>query len=156
MGIGTQPAAWLSSRRKFSQLLFRNAAFEIGAGIDSRRGVALEVHHVTVAVSVSARGKMIERHFIQRGGRGISRNVAADALLHLVGPDDHGQRIPADQALDPALHLLAAGKRRLLPGRNGILIGRGGGEGQIDPGGAPGMQGKLLQQPAGPLRATGG
>jgi hypothetical protein len=40
--------------------------------------------------------------------------VAANALLHLVGANHHGEGVPADEALDAAFHLLAAGEWRLL------------------------------------------
>ena len=72
----------------------------------------------------------------------------------LVGPHHHGQGVPAHQALDAALHLLAAGKGRLLPRRDRVLVRSGRGEGKVYPGGAPGVQRELLQQPAGALRAT--
>src|SRR5438128_805178 len=64
-----------------------------------------------------------------------------DAFLSRGGPDHHRQRVPAHQTFDPALHLLAARKRRLLVWRNCILIGRGGGEWQVNAAGATRMQG---------------
>ncbi len=67
--------------------------------------------------------------------------MSADAFLDLVGSHHHGQRVPAHQALDAALHFLAAGKGRLLDGRDGVLVGGGRGERQVDAGSASGVQG---------------
>ena len=43
---------------------------------------------------------------------------------------DHRHRVPADEALDPALDLLAAGKRRFLFGPHGVDVRRDGRERQ--------------------------
>ena len=115
--IGTEAAAGLQFAAEILQLLFGDAAFEIGARIDAGRGVALEVDDVAVAAFGLRAEEMVEGDFVQRGGRGEGRDVPADAFLNLVGPHHHGQGVPAHQALDAALHLLAAGKRRLLPRR---------------------------------------
>ena len=80
--------------------------------------------------------------------------MAADAFLLLVGPYDHGQGVPPDQALDAAFHLLASREWSLLAGRNRVLVGSCGGEWQIDASFALGMQRKLLQKTASPLRAA--
>ena len=109
----------------------------------------LEIHDVAIAAFGLRAKEMIEGDFVERGGRSESRNMPADAFLNLVGAHHHGQRVPADQALDAALHLLAAGKRRLLPRRNRILVRRGRRERQVDAGLAPRVQRQLLQQSAG-------
>ena len=66
---------------------------------------------------------MVECNFIQGRGGCESGNVPADAFLDLVGADDHGKRIPAHQALDAALHFLAAGEWSLRLGVDGVLVG---------------------------------
>ncbi len=76
--------------------------------------------------------------------------MSANALLALVGPHHHRQRVPADKALDPALQLLAAGKRRLTHGRNRILVGSGGGKREAIAG-SRGVQFQLLQQASCPF-----
>ena len=154
MGIRGEAAARFQFAAEILQLLFRNASFQIGARIHAGRGVALEVNQVAISGLGLRLQEMIERDFIQRGGGGKGGNVSANAALDLVGPHHHGQGIPAHQALDAALHLLAAGKRRLLPGSNRVLVGSGGGKGKVYAGGAPGVQRELLQQTSGPLRAT--
>ena len=49
-----------------------------------------------------------------------------------VGAHDHRHRVPADQALDAALDLLAAGQRRLLFGTDRVDVGRDRRERQRD------------------------
>src|SRR5208283_3834741 len=55
---------------------------------------------------------------------------------------------------DAALHLLAAGKRRLLPRRDRILVGSRRREGKIDPSLAPRVQRQLLQESPRTVRST--
>ena len=117
MRIRTQSSAGLQFAAEVLQLLFRNAAFQISARIHAGSGVALEIDDVAIAAFGLRAKEMIERNFVQRGRGRKRRNVSADAFLNLVGANHHGQRIPADQALDAAFHLLAAGKGRLLPRR---------------------------------------
>ena len=66
--------------------------------------------------------------------------MSANAFLKLIGADHHGERVPAHQALDAALHFLTAGKRRLLHRRNSVLIRRGRRERQVHTRGALGVQ----------------
>ncbi len=145
MGIRREAAARFQFTAEILQLLFGNAAFQIGTRVHARRGVALKVNQIAVSGFGLRLQKMIERDFIQRGGGGESGNVSADAALDLVGPHHHGQGIPAHQALDAALHLLTAGKGRLLPGSDRVLVRSGCGKGKVYPGGAPRMQRELLQ-----------
>ena len=84
--------------------------------------MSLEVNDVAVVAIALAAEEVIETDFVQRGGGGERGDVAADALLDLVGLDHHRQRVPAHEALDAALDLAAAGKRRLLAGGNGVDV----------------------------------
>src|SRR5450631_207499 len=154
MRIRREATAGFQFTTKILQLLFRNAAFEIGARIHARRGMALEVNQIAVSGFGLRLQEMIERNFVQRGRRSESRNVTANAALDLVGPHHHGQGIPAHQALDAALHFLAARKGRLLPGSDRVLVRGSRGKGKVYAGGAAGVQRKLLQQASSPLRAT--
>ena len=117
MRIGAESSAGLQFAAEVLQLLLGDAAFEIGTRVHSGRGVALEVNYVAVAILGLRAEEMIESDFIQRGGGGKSRDMSANAFLNLVGAHHHGQSIPAHQALDAALHLLAARERSLLPGQ---------------------------------------
>src|SRR5579872_6045538 len=118
--------------------------------------MALEINDIAIAGFGLSVQKVIEGNFVERGGGGISRDVAADTFLNLVSADDHGQRIPSDQALDAAFHLLPAGKRGLLRRGNSVLVGSGRGERKIDAGSTTSVQRKLLQQASGAFRATPG
>ena len=112
--IRRQTAALLQLAAEVLELLRRQPAFEEGAGVDAGRGVTLEVDDVAVVVVALALEEVIEADLVERGGRGEGRDVAADAVLDLVGLHHHRQRVPAHQALDAALDLAAAGERRLL------------------------------------------
>src|SRR6202035_5084357 len=66
--------------------------------------------------------EMVEAHFEERSRRGICGNMAANAVVDSIGAHHHGQRVPADQALDPALDLLVAGKDSLLVRGNRVHV----------------------------------
>src|SRR5207253_5417005 len=119
------------------------AAFQERARIHSRRGVTLVIDDVPVACLRTRPKKVVECDIVKVRGRGISRNVSADAVLLFVGADHHGHGVPAHQALDPPLHFLAAWKWRLLPDRNRILVGSGGSKRKVDSGGPSSMKLKL-------------
>ena len=91
------------------------AAFQEGAGVDAGRSMALEIDEIAGLVAVSGVEEMIEADFEQRGQRRIGRDVAADSGIFLVLPMHHRHGIPANQALDAALHRAVAGVRQLLP-----------------------------------------
>ena len=65
MRIGTQTAAGLQFAAEILQLLFGDAAFEIGAGVNSGRRVALEIDDVAVAAFGLRAEEMIERDFVR-------------------------------------------------------------------------------------------
>ena len=133
MRIGRESAARLQLAAEIFQFLFGDAAFEVSAGVDSGSGVSLKIDNIAVAGFGGCVKKVIERHFVERGRGRKCGNMSADAFLNLVGADHHGHGIPAHQALDAALHFLAAGKWRLLPRRDRILVGSGRRERQVDP-----------------------
>ena len=111
--IRRQPAARLQLAAEVLELLGADAPFEERAGIDAGRGVALEVDDVAVVVVALALEEVVEADFVERRGRRVRRDVAADPLFELVGLDHHRQRVPADEALDAALDFAAARERRL-------------------------------------------
>ena len=127
-GYDESPPPSFSSRRKFSSLLRGETPFEKRARVDARRRVSLEVDDVAVVIVALALEEVIEPDFVERGGRRVGRDVTADAVLELVGLDDHRQRVPSDQALDAALDLAAARERRLIGGGNRVDVGRVGRE----------------------------
>ena len=145
-GYDDRPPPSFSSRRKLVELLRAQAPFEERPRVDAGCGVALEVDDVAVVVLALALEEVVEADFVQGGGRGERRDVPADAVFRLVRLDDHRQRVPADQALDAAFDLAAAGERRLLGGGMVLMYGVLAVNGCRTPCGGRGR----------PARATGG
>ena len=67
------PTSW----RKCLQLVLGEPAFEEGARVDAGRCVALDEHHVAGMLVGWRAPEMIEADFVQRGRRGVGRDVAA-------------------------------------------------------------------------------
>src|SRR2546426_11772048 len=88
-----------------------------------------------------------------RGARRIGGVVPADAAFLTVGAHHHGQGVPADQALDAALDLGAAGEGRLLLYRYRVDVRSVGRVGQPDAV-ALGVDSKELQEALYPFRAA--
>ena len=105
-------------------MLFVQAAFQERARVDAGRGVALKIDQVARLVAVFGVEEMIEPDFEQGGQRGIGGNVAADAGVVLVLAHHHGHGVPADQALDAALHGTIAGIRHFVLGADGVDVRR--------------------------------
>ena len=105
------------------QMLFGEAAFEESPGIESGRGVPLQVEKIAGLIADAAPKEVVEAHLRQSGKRGKCRDVAADVGVVLVGPNDHRRRIPADEALDPPFQRTVAGVRHLFLDRNRVHIG---------------------------------
>ena len=144
MRIRRQSAALRELAAEVVELLFGQTPFEKRARVDAGGGVPLVIHDVAIARGARPE-KMIEADFVQRGGRGERRDVPADAGLVPVRAQHHRDRVPANQALDAALDLLAAGKRHFLLGRQGIHVRGIRAERQPDAA-AAGMIAQLLQQ----------
>src|SRR5260370_702160 len=76
----------------------------------------------------SAGGKeRFEAGSVNGGGGAARGDVPADVVLHAIGAHHHGQRVPANQALDAALEFLIAGEKRLESSGNGVGVRRVGG-----------------------------
>src|SRR4051812_48580424 len=107
--------------------------------------MSLEEDDVAVVVVALALEEMVEADFVERCGRRERRNVSANAVVGLVRLDDHCERVPADEALDPALDFAAAGKRWFFYSGDRVDVRSVGGEGLLDAL-APGMIAELLEQ----------
>jgi hypothetical protein len=79
--------------------------------------------------------------------------VTANAFFRFVRLDDHRQRVPSHQTLDPAFDLAAARKRRLLGGWDAVDVRGVGGEGLPDALLA-GVMRKVAEQAADPRRSA--
>ena len=112
MRIGRQPAALPKFAPEVFQLLHGKAAFKKCAGVHAGGSVSLEINRVAFKLVGASAEEMVEADFKQRRGGSIRGNVAANAVVHAIGANHHGQGIPADQALDAALDFLIAGEDR--------------------------------------------
>ena len=111
----------------------------------------LKVDQVARLAVIGCMEEVIEPHLEQRGEGGVGGNVAADAGIVLVLPDHHGHGVPADQALDAALHGAIARVCQFVFGTNGIDVGRVQMNGQVGTL-SPRALGKLFQQVCGAVR----
>ena len=76
--------------------------------------------------------KVIETDFVERGRRCEGGNMAADAVEVFVAAHDHGQGIPAHQALDAAFDFRLPGEGRLPVAGDGIDVRGIGGESDVN------------------------
>ncbi len=128
--VRRQPPALGELTAEVLEVRLRQPAFEVRARVDAGRGVALEEHQVAAVRMVGPAEEVVEAHLVERGRRGVGRDVPADAVGVLVGAHHHRHRVPAHQALHAALDLGAAGERRLLVGGDGVDVGGVGRERQ--------------------------
>jgi len=129
---GQPPAVAAHLHPEVVEVVLGEAPLEVGAGIDPRRGVALEVHLVAGGPVVLAPEEVVEPDLVQRGRRGERGEVPADALRHVVGARHHDGRVPPDERPDAALHVLVAREPRLELGRDRVDVGGGDGGGEPD------------------------
>jgi hypothetical protein len=95
----------------------------------------------------------VETDLIERRQRGEGGDVAADPLV-LVGAHDHGDGVPAHDALELALQVAVAGIGGLLFGGDGVDVG--GVERRADVHAVAGcLVRQLLDQESCPIRAAG-
>ncbi len=130
MRIGGQALA-VHFAAEVVQLLFADAAFEEGAGVDAGRGVALEVDQVAAVLFGRCLEEVVEADVVQRRAGGEGGDVTAEVRVRQVGAHDHGQRIPAYQRANAAFHEQVAGHACFVGDGNGVAIRRGDGVGQL-------------------------
>ena len=123
MRIRRKPATFRKFLPEVEQMLFRDATFEKRTGINTRRGVTLEINFVARKVFRAAAKEMIESHLIQRRRRRVARNVAAD-VRGGVRFHNHRHGVPAHEALEADFGLPIAGVRRLRLDRDGVHVRR--------------------------------
>ncbi len=130
------------------EVFLRKPPFQKCSGIHAGRGMRLEIHQVIGAE------EMVEADFEQIRGRGIAGDVAAELRVRAVGAHHHGERVPAHDRREAALHFEVARELRLLGERHRILVRRVEHRRQRH---APraGVVEKLAQQEGGALAAFG-
>src|SRR5579863_218085 len=134
MGIRRKPTAGPKLTAEIFKLFGGEAALNKRARVDARRGVSLEIDGVTLKIFVASTEKVIESHLEESCDRSIGGDVAADVVLHTVGSDHHGKRVPANQAFDFSFDFLVAGEAGLLADRNRVRVRRIRGERHGNPG----------------------
>src|SRR5450759_3850210 len=114
MRVGRQPHARHRLATEVVELVLRQATLEEGAGVDARRGVSLVEDLVPTPLPVLAAEEVVEPDLVEARGRGIGRQVATQTGEAGVRPEDHRDRVPADDPADPELDRLVAREVRLL------------------------------------------
>ncbi len=129
--VGHQPRVWVARQAEPAQLgaeavelRLGHAAFEIRAGVDAGRGVALEEHLVAELAVVLAAEEVVETDFVERRARRECRQVTADAFAARVGARHHHRRVPTDEGADASLDVLVAGEPRFGVAGNRVDVWR--------------------------------
>ena len=132
--VGRQPAA--AGRPLLAepvQLLLRQPPLEERPRVDAGRGVPLEEHLVARLAVVLAPEEVVEPDLVERRGRGVGGDVAADAgAAGPVRPRHHDRGVPPDVGADPPLDVLVAGEPRLPLRRDRVDVVGGAQGGHAD------------------------
>src|ERR1041384_2931697 len=124
MRVAREPFAPLHLAAEVIELAFREPALEERARVDTGRGVTLEEDLVARAAVVLAAEEVVEAHLVEARRRGVGGEGAPGPRELRVRAPDHGRGVPTDDAADALLHLLVAGERRLLLGRERVDVAR--------------------------------
>ncbi|MNJ27478.1 hypothetical protein D3C77_219840 [compost metagenome] len=133
--VGHQPWVWIRTQAVAchflavaGQLLFAQAAFEKGPGINARCRMRLEKHQVsrTLFSARFAAKEMLEADFEDLRCRRVTGDMPTQVAIGVVGPHYHGQGIPAQDAGDAFIEFEVARVDALLLHRQGVAIGRKG------------------------------
>jgi hypothetical protein len=113
--------------------------------------VALEVDEVAAVGLGGGVPEVHLAHVVEGGGALEAGDVPAQLRGLLVGPEDHGQGVPADEGADAVLDGPFAGMAVLPLGRDGVEVGGVGGVG--DRRALPAALGdQLFEEEVGPVR----
>ena len=123
MGVAAQSSFGLEFTAKILQLVDRQSAFDERSRVHARRGVALEVNQIAlVAALATSSEEMVEGDFVEGRTASEGADMAPLPFVFLIGPNDHGHRIPANDALDPSLGLAISRISGLFEGWYGIDV----------------------------------
>lgn len=106
-------------------LVFSDATFEEGAGIDAWGGVALEEDQVATVLLGRSLEEVVEADVVQGGAGGEARDVAAQVRIPQVGTHDHGQGVPTYHRADAAFHEQVARHACFVGNGDGVAVWRG-------------------------------
>ena len=108
------------------QLLFGQAAFHVGTGINTRSDVALDVEAIAAVVFRFCVPEVVKagaKHVRQRGKRAnVATQVATIFRVVAVGLDDHGHGVPAHVGAQALFDFDIAGAALLLVGLDGVDV----------------------------------
>ena len=122
--VGGQPARPRDLLAEAEQLLLAQPALHEGARVDARRRVALHVDEVAAVLVGRGAPEVVEADLVQRRGRLVAGDVAAELGRLLVRAQHRAHRVPADQRADAVLELEVARVRRLPPLRDAVDVRR--------------------------------
>ena len=126
-------------------------SFQEGPGVHAGSRVPLEVDVVATTRRVLSTEEVVEPDLIERGGRGVGRDVPADPFQVLVRPGHHHRCVPTDQSTDVSFQVLVAREVGLLLRRDRVdVVGRDH-RGDAHPA-RPGVVHDPAQEESGPLR----
>ena len=107
------------------ELVGGQPALEERAGVDARRGVALNEDLIAAAGVGLAAEEVVETDLVQRRRRRVGRNVASHTDSRALRPVHHDRGVPSDPRPVAPLDILVAGKPRLELRRDGVhVVGR--------------------------------
>src|SRR5699024_8986630 len=113
-GFGTEVA----------QLVFAEAAFQIGAGVDAWGRMALEIDQVTAVLFAGGVEEVVKADFVERGRRRITGDMAAHAVVLAVGLYHHGHSVPAHDRANAPFQRRITRRAHLGVLGNGVDVGR--------------------------------
>ncbi|MCY1343658.1 hypothetical protein D9M71_497130 [compost metagenome] len=130
MRIGGQALA-VHFLAEVDHLLFADAAFHEGAGVDAGGGVALIEDQVAAVFFGGRLEEIVEADVVESCRGSEAGDVTAQIRVVQVGAHHHRQRVPANHRADAAFHEQVAGHTRFVGHRNGVAVRGGGGVGQL-------------------------
>ena len=112
-------------------LVFGDAAFHKCPGVNTGRGMALEVDKVATVFGGGGLEEVVEADVVERGAGGEAGDVATQVRISEVGAHHHGQGVPAHQGANAAFHEQVARHACFVGYRDGVAVRRGDGVGQL-------------------------
>jgi len=123
VGVAAQSSFGLEFAAKILQLVDRQSTFDERTRVHARRGVALEVNQIPlVAALATSSEEMVEGDLVEGRTAGEGADMATLPFVFLIGPNDHGHRIPANDALDPSLGFAISRISGLFEGWYGVDV----------------------------------
>src|SRR5215475_1248848 len=114
------------------EMVVTQAAFKVGARIDTRRSMALEVDEISGLFTILCMKEVVETNLKKCRQRRIRGYMSADSSVLLVLAMHHCQRVPADESFHATLDMAIARIRYLIMLRDGIEVGGANLAGSVD------------------------